>query len=101
MLRKHREKLKLIEMEKFNKEFFASLKIENANDHKNEIIKMLNASEQPNPNFVNFQSILEEYFYRYRNYNENFPYFHYLREDNFHLLNQCTNLINEMESNLF
>jgi hypothetical protein len=97
MLRKHREQLKLIEMENFNKDFFSSIKLENANKHKEEIVNMLNASEQPNPNFVNFQSILEEYFYRYKNWNENFPYFHYLRENNFHLLNQCSNLISEME----
>ncbi len=88
-------------MEDFNNNFFKPIKLENINNFRNDIINMLKTSEQINKHTVNYESILEEYFYRYKKFNETFPYYHYLRENNFYILQQTNSLIQYMEGNLY
>jgi hypothetical protein len=93
-----REKLKNLYLTDWNKEFFAPLKVENVIRHRKDLSANIMASQLPNKD-TDYQGILNEYFIRYKYFNEDFARHHKLREDNYNYLYQCRNIIEFMESN--
>jgi hypothetical protein len=95
--KRYRDKLKQLYLSDWNKEFFGGIKLENANRHKKELASNIISRPMPNKD-TDYQGILNEYFLRYKHFNEDFPRHHNVREDNFNYLNQCKNIIEFMES---
>ena len=82
-------------VEDFNQQLFAPLKYERVNYLKNELVTNLKSKEMPSHN-TDFTAILNDYYNKYKYFNEEFPYHVKLRNDIVGKYYQCINLIDHM-----
>jgi hypothetical protein len=95
--KRYRDKLKQLYLSDWNKELFGPMTIENINRHRKELASNIMSRPMPNKD-TDYQGILNEYFIRYKYFNEDFPRHHRQREDNYNYLHLCKNIIEYMES---
>jgi hypothetical protein len=84
-------------VQEYTREFFAPLKYDRVNVLKNEMINKIKSKEMPSRS-TDFQEVLNEYYTRYKSFNEDFPDFFKLRTDNLSKYYQCMSLVNHMST---